>query len=66
MQCHVEMTGDLVKKWYQCWESQVEASSDSPAVQTKQEMLENLSGRIQQLNQQASALYTRWAAGLSA
>ncbi len=65
MQCHVEMTGELVRKWYQCWESQIEASL-SPAVQTKQEMLENLSDRINQLNQQAHALYAKWAMGLSA
>lgn len=65
MQCHVEMTGDLVKQWYQCWASQVEASVSSPAVQTKQEMLENLSGRINLLNQQAHVLYERWIMGLS-
>lgn len=65
MQCHVEMTGDLVKNWYQCWESQVEESLSSPAVQTKQEMLENLSGRIKSLNQQAHALYKHWIMGLS-
>lgn len=64
MQCHVEMTGDLVKKWYQCWESQLETSMASPAVQTKQEVLENLSERVQNLNQQAYMLYTRWIAGL--
>lgn len=65
MQCHVEMTGDMVKKWYQCWASQVEASSSSPAVQSKQEMLENLSERISMLNQQAHALYGQWIKGLS-
>jgi GMP synthase-like glutamine amidotransferase len=64
MQCHVEVTSELVQKWYQCWASQVETSR-SPAVQTKHEMLENLSERIDQLNQQAHALYTRWVAGLS-
>lgn len=65
MQCHVEMTDDLVRKWYQCWGTQIE-SSLSPAVQTKQEVLENLSERIKQLNQQAHTLYTKWAMGLSA
>ena len=65
MQCHVEVTGDLVRKWYHCWESQVEGSI-SPGVQTKQEMLENLSDRVAQLNQQAHALYGRWIMGLSA
>lgn len=64
MQCHVEMTGNLVEKWYQCWESQLETSMASPAVQTKQEVLENLPERVQNLNQQAYMLYTRWIAGL--
>lgn len=65
MQCHVEMTGELVQQWYQCWEDQVE-NATSPAVQTKQEMLGNLSERIENLNQQADALYSQWAMGLSA
>ncbi len=65
MQCHIEMTGALVKKWYQCWESQIE-QSESPAVQTKQEMLDNLSDRIEGLNQQAHALYSKWTMGLAA
>lgn len=65
MQCHVEMTGDMVQKWYQCWASQVEASRSSPAVQSKQEMLENLSERVSMLNQQAHFLYGQWIKGLS-
>ncbi len=65
LQCHVEMTGDMVEKWYQCWASQVEASIASPAVQSKQEMLENLSERVNLLNQQARALYGQWIKGLS-
>ena len=65
MQCHVEMTGVLVRQWHHCWASQVE-SSVSPAVQTKQEMLENLSSRVKQLNQQAHAIYAEWILGLSA
>lgn len=63
MQCHVEVTEVLVRSWYQCWESEIK-SSLSPAVQTKQEMLENLSGRVTQLNQQAHALYEKWIMGL--
>lgn len=63
MQCHVEMTEDLVQKWYACWESQV-AVSTSPAVQTKQEVLEDLSDRIELLNGLAHTLYTKWIMGL--
>lgn len=64
MQCHVEMTDNLVKQWYECWQSQVEAS-DSPAVQNKQEMLENLSVKIEQLNYYAHGLYSQWSMGLN-
>lgn len=64
MQCHVEMTDNLVKQWYQCWQNQVEAS-DSPAVQNKQEMLENLSVKIEQLNYYAHGLYSKWTTGLN-
>lgn len=65
MQCHVEMTGDLVEKWYKCWQSDVEASMTSPAVQSEDEVLENLSEKIHGLNQQAHYLYGQWIKGLS-
>ena len=64
MQCHVEMTGDLVEKWYGFWEADIEASISSPAVQSKQEVLENLSERVKTLNQQAHYLYGQWIKGL--
>ena len=65
MQCHVRMTEDLVKKWYRCWESDIEASIASPAVQSKQEVLESLSGRVKMLNRQANFLYEQRVKGLS-
>jgi GMP synthase-like glutamine amidotransferase len=64
LQCHVEMTDELVQKWFQCWETKVEASIASPAVQSKHEMLENLSDRVKMLNQQAHFLYGQWIKGL--
>lgn len=65
MQCHVEMTSNLVRQWYECWQQQVE-ESNSPAVQSKQEMLEHLPVKIEQLNYYAHSLYSQWITGLSA
>jgi GMP synthase-like glutamine amidotransferase len=65
LQCHVEITDSLVKKWSQCWESQVHSFNHSPGVQTKQEMLENLSERVKKLNKTAHTLYSQWINGLA-
>jgi GMP synthase-like glutamine amidotransferase len=64
MQCHVEMTEEMAEKWYKCWSAHVEESISSPAVQSKQEMLENLSDRVKALNQHAQYLYGQWIKGL--
>ncbi len=42
MQCHVEMTEEMVEKWINYWQSEVEESQSSPIVQSEQEILENL------------------------
>ena len=63
MQCHVEMTADMVREW--CAFNTEELSRLSgPAVQTEVEMQENLSERMAVLNVVATQLYTKWIAGL--
>ena len=61
MQCHVEMTAALVKKW-------IEESGDklapSPSVQTGEEMQRDLAARVTRLNQVADRLYDRWTRDL--
>ncbi len=65
LQCHMEMTEGLVKKWYQHWATQIEVSTSSPAVQSESEVLESLSERVSRLNQQAYSLYGQWVKGLN-
>lgn len=63
MQCHMEMTVELVKIW--CKENREEIEKSlCPSVQSAEEMKVDLAARIARLNQVAAILYPRWIAGL--
>jgi len=63
MQCHIEMTADLVRDW-------VDRTSDeilvpSASIQSRRDMLENLDDKIAALQSSADFVYRRWLQGLS-
>jgi GMP synthase-like glutamine amidotransferase len=63
MQCHVEMTEDMVKTW--CEVNRTEISREvCPSVQSREDMLMNLATRVSALNRVADFLYTKWISGL--
>ncbi len=64
MQCHVEMTEEMVTEWSEIGEAEIQASLNSPAVETAQQMRWGLPERIKKLNANASAIYSRWILGL--
>lgn len=65
MQCHVEMTPELVRTWCHDWEREVEAlARRTPSVQSPAEMMERLEERTRTLNTIADRVYDRWTAGL--
>ncbi|MEO7464915.1 MAG: type 1 glutamine amidotransferase [Nitrosospira sp.] len=64
MQCHVEMTEDMVKAWCQTGAEEI-ASSSGPAVQSTEVMQMNLRSRVSALNQVATHLYAKWISGLA-
>ena len=65
MQCHVEMTPELIQAWCQDWEKEVESLARRvPSVQTPAQMTESLKERTRALNAIADKLYDRWVAGL--
>lgn len=64
MQCHVEMTEDMVKTWCQTGAEEI-AGSSGPAVQSVEAILIDLASRVSALNQVANRLYTKWISGLS-
>jgi GMP synthase-like glutamine amidotransferase len=61
MQCHVEMTEDMVKVWA---DAGAAAASSLPSVQTRKDMLQNLANKIAALNRVADRLYIKWIAGI--
>jgi GMP synthase-like glutamine amidotransferase len=63
MQCHVEMTQDLIESW--CASGAMEiATATSPAVQTPDEIRSGMQSKLDALRAVATRLYNRWAEGL--
>jgi GMP synthase-like glutamine amidotransferase len=65
MQCHVEMTEELVRTWLESGAEEIEGSRKSPAVQRPQDIERDLPGRLGELNEIATRLYDRWTEGLA-
>lgn len=65
MQCHVEMTTDLVRSWCRAGAREIERSRQSPGVQPAATILQELEIRLAGLHAVAEILYTRWVRGLA-
>jgi GMP synthase-like glutamine amidotransferase len=63
MQCHVEMTRELIGAWCEGWGKELVAKA-GPSVQTPEQMFERLDERVRSLNAIAAGLYGRWIEGL--
>lgn len=64
MQCHVEMTEEMIKVWYKVSAGEI-ANSIGPAVQSADAVRKDLANRVSALNIIARRLYTKWISGLS-
>lgn len=65
MQCHVEMTPELVRDWCRDWEREVRAlAARVPSVQTPDEMTADLDARVAALHAVADRVYAEWIKGL--
>ena len=63
MQCHVEMTAELVEAW--CWSGADEiAASPGPGVQSAEAIQSDLDMRLANLHVLADRIYARWSEGL--
>lgn len=65
MQCHVEMTEDLIRKWCKGGAGEIEKSKKSPGVQSTARIEKNLEARVAALHKVADRLYGRWIEGIS-
>ncbi len=63
MQCHLEMTTELVPLWADC--NADEIAHPSTTVQSKATMMEDLDRRIARLQRVADQLYSRWLQGVA-
>ncbi len=64
MQCHVEMTAELVNTWITTGAEEIAGSRSSPAVQAPAEITRDLEPRLTALNLVANRIYDRWTEGL--
>lgn len=64
LQCHVEMTPELVASWCENGAAEITAASDSPGVQSATAIQADLPARTDRLHQLADKIYSRWIQGL--
>jgi GMP synthase-like glutamine amidotransferase len=66
LQCHVEMTPELVRAWCADWGKEVGAlARRTVTVQTPEQMTAGLEERTRALNIMADRIYDRWSQGLA-
>lgn len=64
LQCHVEMTADMVRDWCAAGMQELASETGNAAVQRADEMQRDLPQRINKLNAVAHRIYGRWIQGL--
>lgn len=65
MQCHVEMTPEMLTRWCEDWAKEVVGLTVlPPSVQTPQQIVAETAARLPAMRQVADRLYAVWIAGL--
>ena len=65
MQCHVEMTAELIRSWLQAGQQEMKAAEKSPGVQRPQDVERDLERRVEALHGVADRIYGKWTSNLS-
>ena len=65
LQCHVEMTEEMVQAWCRDGAAEIKQGCASPGVQQAKEIQRDLAARIERLHVVAAGVYDRWLEGLS-
>ena len=65
MQCHVEMTEELIRTWCRDGAQEIAGAASSPAVQKPEQMEQDIDTRLARLHEVADRIYERWTEGLS-
>jgi GMP synthase-like glutamine amidotransferase len=64
MQCHVEMTAEMIAEWSRIGAQEIAENLASGGVQTAALMLAKIPANLDALNKLAERLYTQWLTGL--
>ncbi len=65
LQCHIEMTAEMIASWCDVGADEVLAAADSPAVQSADTMQRQMAGKLLPLHEIAARLYSRWLGGIA-
>lgn len=65
MQCHVEMTPEMIATWCEQWADEAIAVADLPSAQTPEAMLAEISAKLPVMRQLSEQLYSAWIKGLA-
>ncbi len=65
LQCHVEMTEDLVRLWVRGGRNEIEKAARSPGVQRPGAIERRLAQRVEALHKVADRIYDKWVDGLA-
>ena len=64
LQCHVEMSKQMIRDWCEVGADEIAASTGSPTVQSASVIQAQMEDKLPQLHAVARQLYQRWIAGL--
>jgi GMP synthase-like glutamine amidotransferase len=64
MQCHVEMTQELIRTWLRSGEEEMKLGAKSPGVQRAADIERDMESRLEALQAVANRIYDRWTANL--
>ena len=64
LQCHVEMTAEMIAKWCAVGAGEIASSRTSPAVQSADEMQRRMADELPRMRDVATQLYSVWIGGL--
>ena len=64
MQCHVEMTPEMISTWCRQWADEAARAADQPSVQTPAAMQQEMAERLPAMRELSEQLYSVWIKGL--
>ena len=64
LQCHVEMTREMIVSWCEAGAGEIASALNSPAVQKPDEIFSRMEDELPRLNAIAKRIYTQWCSAL--